>query len=400
MAARLAEIDDAAILTIEYGRSMPPPKKISLHSILSKYSSTVRLSFTAARGMFISHSYELTSRRADPYRRRPRPSNAIIPGERNTHMRQRLLATPVVVTVLAACFVIPVPAYLAAGDTGLLAAIAAVSLVMLVFVAALALGAQDRRHAEHLVNRRLDRIDEELRAVRDRVNKRATELKRRVDPLRDDIRRATLRMDSRIGQIDHVIGLYYDLRPKASFPGTGGWAASPDLLRYLYDDITANGRSRILECGSGASTVIMAYALRELGHGRVVALDHDAVFAEQTREALKRHGLTDWAEVRVADLTDVEVAGETLPWYDPTQVPEGPFDLLLVDGPPKATGPQARFPAVPLLYSRLSPNAAIVLDDHEREDERLAGERWLDMFPDLTGESVGHHKNTLVLHRG
>lgn len=315
-------------------------------------------------------------------------------------MRQRLLATPVVVTALAVCFAIPIPAYLVAGDTGLLAAIAAILLVVLVPVAFLARDAADRRHAEHLVNRRLDRIDEELRTVRDRVNKRAAELKRRVDPLRDDIRQATLRMDSRVGQIDHVIGLYYDLRPEASFPGTGGWAASPDLLRYLYDNIVANGRSRILECGSGASTVIMAYALRELGHGRVVALDHDARFAEHTREVLKRHRLTDWAEVKVAVLTDVEVAGETQPWYDPAQVPEGPFDLLVVDGPPKATGPQARFPAVPLLHSRLSPDAVIVLDDHEREDEQLAGQRWLDMFPDLTGESVGHHKNTLVLRRG
>lgn len=315
-------------------------------------------------------------------------------------MRQRLLTTPVVVSTVAALTVAPLPAYLLAGDTGLLVSAIAILLVGLVFTVMQARSADDgRQQAEQRLTRRLDRIDSELHTVRNRVNKRSQELKRRVDPLSEDIRKATLRLDGRIGQIDHLIGLYYDLRPDVSFPGTGGWAASPDLLRFLYDDVLANHRSRILECGSGASTLIMAYALRELGNGRVIALDHDARFAEHTRSVLERHKMTDWAEVRVAKLTDIEVAEESWPWYDMSQLPDGPIDLLVVDGPPKATRQQARFPAVPLLHSRLSDDAIVVLDDHERLDEQLAGQRWVDMFPDLTAESIGHHKNTLVLRR-
>jgi hypothetical protein len=53
------------------------------------------------------------------------------------------------------------------------------------------------------------------------------------------------------------------------------------------------------------------------------------------------------------------------------------IDLLFVDGPPKATGPQARFPAIPVLLSQLSDDALIVLDDTAREDERAISDRWV-----------------------
>ena len=309
-------------------------------------------------------------------------------------MQQWLTTGYAVVSAMVLAVGLSVISYLAAGDTGLLVSVALLAPAVWVL-----LSVRGRRASDERILRRLDRVDDELRIVRDRVNRRAHELKRRVEPLRDDIRKATYRIDGRIGQMDHLIGLYHDLRPPVSFPGTGGWAASPDLLRFLYDEILSNGRRRILECGSGTSTLIMAYALRELGSGHLISLDHDARFAEHTRNVLERHGLAEPTDVRTAKLCDVEVAGDVYPWYDPAMLPEGPFDLLVVDGPPKATRPQARFPAVPLLHDRLDVGAMVVLDDHERPDEQAAGRRWVEMFPDLEAESIGHHKNTLVLRR-
>ncbi|WP_158645754.1 class I SAM-dependent methyltransferase [Stackebrandtia albiflava] len=312
-----------------------------------------------------------------------------------------MFTRPAVISVLLVLAAAPVPAHLLAGDTGLLACVVLILLVIAAYVLSAArLGlTEDRRRGAEL-HRRLDRVDTELRAVRTNVNRRAHELKRRVDPLAGDIRDAARRLDRRIGQVDHLIGLYYDLRPPVSFPGTAGWAASPDLLRFLYDSVHDLRRSRIVECGSGVSTLIMAYALRELGQGRVVALDHEARFAAHTRAVLERHGLSDWAEVRVAALAEVTVEGERWPWYDVTTLPDGPIDMLVVDGPPKATRSQARFPAVPLLHDRLTEDAIVVLDDHERPDEQAAGRRWVELYPDLTSEALGHHKNTLVLRRG
>jgi hypothetical protein len=63
-------------------------------------------------------------------------------------------------------------------------------------------------------------------------------------------------------------------------PATRGWAASPDLLLVLVDQVIAQRPSLIVECGSGASTLWLALALRRFGiSGRVVALDHDPDFA-------------------------------------------------------------------------------------------------------------------------
>ncbi|MGI9528709.1 MAG: hypothetical protein ACR2NG_03285 [Acidimicrobiia bacterium] len=51
---------------------------------------------------------------------------------------------------------------------------------------------------------------------------------------------------------------------------------------------------------------------------------------------------------------------------------------MIVDGPPGTTGPLARYPAVPILFDRLSPSALIFLDDAYREDEQESVRRWLD----------------------
>ncbi|MGH8793955.1 MAG: class I SAM-dependent methyltransferase [Stackebrandtia sp.] len=200
-------------------------------------------------------------------------------------------------------------------------------------------------------------------------------------------------------QVDALTALYYDLKPRQALPATAGWAASPDLLRFLYDTVRGEGRSRVVECGSGVSTLIVAYALKELGGGKIVALEHLDQFAEQTRRAIADHGLSEFAEVRHAPLKDVTLDGEDWPWYDTAEIPEGPFDLIIVDGPPAGTRAHARFPATPVLYERLAAEGMVVLDDHNRDEEQEIGERWTKRHPDLAPQRLKHEKGTLILRR-
>lgn len=51
-------------------------------------------------------------------------------------------------------------------------------------------------------------------------------------------------------------------------------------------------------------------------------------------------------------------------------------DLLVIDGPPEATGNWARYPALPLLREKLRSGAVVVLDDTHRADERAILEAW------------------------
>ena len=184
-------------------------------------------------------------------------------------------------------------------------------------------------------------------------------------------------------------------------PATRGWAASPDLLLALVDLVITERPSLIVECGSGASTLWLALALRRFGiDGRIIALDHDPVFSGQTRDFLARHDVLDLAEVRDAPLESFSLDGETYSWYARTAWEDlAGIDLLFVDGPPAATGHQARYPALPLLNKSLSPIATIVLDDLIVPDMREVLPRWLDADPGFSSEILPLEKQAAVLRR-
>ena len=185
-------------------------------------------------------------------------------------------------------------------------------------------------------------------------------------------------------------------------PATRGWAASPDLLAVLVDLVIAERPSLVVECGSGASTLWLALAMRRFEiDGRIIALDHDPVFGGKTRDLLTRHDVRDLAEVRDAPLESFSLDGETYSWYarraweDLTGI-----DLLFIDGPPAATGHQARYPALPLLSGSLSPVATAVLDDLVVPDMQKVLRRWLDAYPDFGSELLPLEKQAAVLRRG
>ena len=184
-------------------------------------------------------------------------------------------------------------------------------------------------------------------------------------------------------------------------PATRGWAASPDLLMVLVDLVITERPSLVVECGSGASTLWLALAMRRFKiDGRIIALDHDPVFGGKTRDFLARHDVRDLAEVRDAPLESFSLDGETYSWYarraweDLTGI-----DLLFVDGPPAATGHQARYPALPLLSGSMSPVATAVLDDLVVPDMQKVLRRWLDAFPEFGSELLPLEKQAAVLRR-
>ncbi len=184
-------------------------------------------------------------------------------------------------------------------------------------------------------------------------------------------------------------------------PATRGWAASPDLLMVLVDLVITERPSLVVECGSGASTLWLALAMRRFGiDGRIIALDHNPVFGAKTRDFLARHGVSDLAEVRDAPLESFALDGETYSWYARRAWEDlAGIDLLFVDGPPAATGHQARYPALPLLSESLSPAATAVLDDLVVPDMQKVLQLWLDAHPDFSSEILPLEKQAAVLRR-
>jgi len=145
-------------------------------------------------------------------------------------------------------------------------------------------------------------------------------------------------------------------------------------LVTVCNEVCLGRRTRIVECGSGVSTVVLARLLRERGAGSVVALEHDERWARLVDELLRRQDLDG-----VARVLHTPLEGDP-PWYSRTSLDSLPdeIDLLVVDGPP-ADSPgeeHRRAPALEFFESRLLDEATVILDDLQRSGEREVLARW------------------------
>lgn len=202
-------------------------------------------------------------------------------------------------------------------------------------------------------------------------------------------------------QLEQLLGLYVDLGLTKSLPGTREWAASPDFLMELVRHALREKPATVFECSSGTSTVVLARCMQMNGAGKVYSLEHDPVYAQQTNAQLARHGLSDFAEVLIAPLQEMVVGADSWRWYSTEHLTEiAQINMLVIDGPPAATGPLARYPAGPALFPRLARGAAVFLDDAQREGEKLILERWKREFPDLSQSSAYCEKGCAVLRNG
>ena len=161
------------------------------------------------------------------------------------------------------------------------------------------------------------------------------------------------------------------------FPQSGGFAMNPDSILLLSDLIQRHKPKRILELGSGTSTVWTGTFARSVG-AEVLSIDHLEEYHAQTAQMIEDFDLGSVVDLRLAPLVNVETDGKVRSWYDPA-VLDGirDIDMLIVDGPPESTGPESRYPAFPVLRDRLALGALIVIDDLHREQEAQMVESWM-----------------------
>jgi len=207
-------------------------------------------------------------------------------------------------------------------------------------------------------------------------------------------------------QTEALLSVFAVLQPRAPLPQTREkFAASPDFLRVVLTEVLTTRPSLVVEASCGLSTLIIAGALKQLGAGRVVSMEHDVFYAEQTRSLLRVHGLDGFATVVHAPLVPftLEVAAfdrHDWQWYDVSRLRlEQSIDLLIIDGPPSTLQPFARFPALPILWNSLRAGARIILDDGDRPDERAAVAAWCGQFPELSSDFLDLEKGAFVLSR-
>jgi hypothetical protein len=164
------------------------------------------------------------------------------------------------------------------------------------------------------------------------------------------------------------------------------FAMRPAGLAAVLNDIVANGRTHVVECGSGVSTLYIARLLSERG-GRLQTIEDDRRWGELLAGELASEGLHQHATVTIAPLEPTAIGwdGEDARWYSTSILERAvtePIDLLLVDGPSAYTRRtrHARYPALPYFHPLLEPDSTIFLDDVARRGEREVLGRWEQEF--------------------
>ena len=155
---------------------------------------------------------------------------------------------------------------------------------------------------------------------------------------------------------------------------TTSFSFSRNSLIWLISRLQKSRPESILEMGSGLSTVAHAiYSIQSQKNVRISSIDHDQSWLEVTSGMLqKRNGFTDLLEFYHSPITK----GDFGDWGRGYSWPEklnGPFDWLLIDGPPSHVG---RASTLPIAWPMLSQGANIFLDDAERPGEQAAIKKW------------------------
>ncbi len=267
--------------------------------------------------------------------------------------------------------------------------------------------AADARKHQKQLDRRVDnvssRVVTESQAQAKQIRTTEGKVLRSVRNEHQETRRSIERITAEGSQdVEALLQLFAKVTPRAALPSTGRWALAPTDLLAVLDLVEKRRPATVVEMGSGTSTIWLGYTLERLGHGRVVAVEHDEYWGERTRRSLAAHGLDSVAEVRIGALGPASLTGHDVDWYDVTAL-DGveQIDVLLVDGPPEATGTGARYPAVPMLADRLAPGALVVLDDTDREAEAAIVDRWIAETPGLVRLDAGGpgHRHTALEYR-
>jgi hypothetical protein len=202
-----------------------------------------------------------------------------------------------------------------------------------------------------------------------------------------------------VSQVEPMIALSKLIDTRRPLPPMTEYAIAPDFALMLYELVSDLAPRTIVETGSGVSTLICAYALESLGgEGRILALDHDAKFAEKTRATLALHGLSHRATVVHAPLEPVTVGGGSFQWYRPEALAsvEG-IDLVVDDGPPKYVGRMTRYASLPILAPKMRPSAPFVLDVVGKEEREIV-RRWCAELP-FDAEWLPTRKGNVILRR-
>lgn len=189
------------------------------------------------------------------------------------------------------------------------------------------------------------------------------------------------------------------LKPKLPLLYQKEWTVLPDFTANFINIVTETKPSVIVECGSGLSTLIFGYLVKNGMISKCISIEHNKQFYESTKADLIKHQLENFVNLIYAPLKPVIINDKEWFWYD-TEIIEmkiNRIDLLLVDGPPGQIQKHSRYPGVPLLKKFFNANSIILVDDSSRSDEQEIINRWLLENPEFCASYLKTEKGMCII---
>jgi len=163
----------------------------------------------------------------------------------------------------------------------------------------------------------------------------------------------------------------------------GLWAMSAESLNYIINWLLSHAPDRVIECGSGVSTLCIAAILRRMTTSHyaphLISFEQSVEQVGITEALLESQSLSDYVTVAHAPLTATcstygsavysELKATALELLNGEKC-----DLLVVDGPYGESA--CRYHVVPELLPSIKPGGTIFMDDALRDGELLVAKKW------------------------
>ena len=188
-------------------------------------------------------------------------------------------------------------------------------------------------------------------------------------------------VNSVYNRVDALFSIHSIIKLRQPLPIMQDWTITSDYGHALIQEILAKSSGNVLDVGSGISTLLAGYAVEKRGNGNVIALEHEETYFIRNKKMIADHQLTNCVKIYHCPLKKYTINGEEWLWYDISGVPAWEnIEVVSIDGPPGNIQKLSRYPALPILNTKICDTAVVLLDDGDRPDEKLIVEKWKQEF--------------------
>ena len=172
--------------------------------------------------------------------------------------------------------------------------------------------------------------------------------------------------------------IIHDLFPAGTVLPFTPFSLNPNTILHIINDINLNSRKKVLEFGSGLSTIIMARYIKANNITcSIYSIEDNIDWAQFIQEQLIKFGCEEVVKILVSPLKSNY---DNVLWYDESLINSfirgHRFDVVVVDGPSAKHDEKIRESSLYQVIDNLANNFFIVLDDIKRKGESKIYDNW------------------------